>query len=631
MCGFGGILNGNEAQISVQRLQEIANKVSFRGPDNTTVKVFNNDFQNLSRGNIGFFFNRLAIIDLEPRSNQPFEDNDHLLLFNGEIYNYNSLKPQLQKFGVKFTTTSDTEVLFYALQVWKEDAVEKLNGMFAFFWINKRTKEFLIGRDRLGIKPLYYKNKDSSFAFASELDSIVRFSNGAGEISQDSVASYLRLQYVPTPHTILKDVHKLPPGNLLKGRMDNNGTRILSLTPYWDSYKELQQPNGAFVTTSFEDLLKESVKSQLQSDVPLGLFLSSGVDSSLLAAVVNKYFSADLPVNFFTVAFEESTSSDESALAAAFIKGFNNPNLKHDKLVINAEMIRDKILDFYNYYDEPFGDYAGLLNWVISMKAREKVTVALSGDGADELFWGYPRYDFWRSHNRRSYKKFPFLVNSKSLLDKMLPYSRSKYKLIHALEKDPVNIYFNSIQPKSFGFLPTQDLRGNDWVVQGLDEIKTREDLAAIIDLKAYLPDAMLYKVDRASMAASLEVRVPYLDNNIINYSLHTPLNQKIKAPYYNKSILKETLFRLAPHYDLSQPKKGFNLPLDKWIATVWKEMIMDHLTKDNLTDFGLDFKIIGQIITEHFVKGKSRNEEIWYLFNLILWGKKFKTMRAHF
>lgn len=624
MCGFGGILN-SAITYNEEAIRTIAKAVAFRGPDHTSVSIYNRDFEKSQAGSSAFFFNRLAIIDLDARSNQPFENDEYTLLFNGEIYNYQELKKDLKGKGIVFKTASDTEVLFHALIVYGKDAIQKLNGMFAFFWLNRKTGKFLLARDRVGIKPLYYKHESASCIFASELATVCRLSSEQAKLSLTSLQSYLCLQYIPTPNSAVEDVYKLPPGHYIEGSVQQleNGS-IIKPTCYWDAYKQVNS-SIKVEHADLETLLVKSIESQLQADVPLGMFISSGVDSSLITALINKHFKGR-SYDFFTVAFDENTASDESSDAINYLKGFNNSDLRHHKLVVSPKAIASNLESFYDYFDEPFGDPAALLNWAISAKAREHVTVVLSGDGADELFWGYPRYDEWLGKKNTLYKKIPFPAFAKKI-SAVFPPSRLKYSALNILEKDPVHIYFNMLRPRLFGFLPPAEKNKQLWFLDGLSEFKGNNDLPAIIDMKTYLPDAMLYKVDRSSMATSLEVRVPYLDNDVINYALSMPLTSKSTMQFQNKAPLKKLLSELAPHYNLNQPKKGFNFPLTHWLRTEWKEIVLDTITKNNLQELGLPAEQLLWVVKQFYEKKVSCTNEVWYLFNLVLWHQKFKRI----
>jgi asparagine synthase (glutamine-hydrolysing) len=612
MCGFAGVINGCR-NISEHQIFRMACRVAFRGPDNTGVSIYDDLFQKNETGNNAFFFNRLAILDLDHRSNQPFEDERYTLLFNGEIYNYISLKKELENKGVVFHTSSDTEVLFQGLIHYGKNFIIRLNGMFAFAFIDRQEQSFILARDRMGIKPLCYSIYKNSLLFGSEADSIVRLLSDKPDLSKEAIDMYLAFQYVPTPYTIWKNIFKLPPGCILEGCIkDLKSSNTILPQSYWKVWDTVRKQNGT--GNDLEALLTESICSQLQSDVPLGLFLSSGVDSSLLAAIINKHF-RDEKFNFFTVAFEQKTISDESSDAEQFLKGFDNPNFIHHKLFINPISLQQSILQMYDYIDEPFGDSTVVLNHGISKKAREYVTVALSGDGADELFWGYPRYDKWIETKslftrNKMIKNMDFLFN-------IFP-NRLKRKLKWITETDSTAIYLYMMTSKLgniYNILFEQDL----WGFALPDDLRKRKDLPSVIDMTSYLPDCMFYKVDRSSMGCSLEVRVPYLDNSIIDYGLTMPLTQKSTNSFTNKAPLKELLLKLAPHYDSQRPKKGFNFPLKEWIGNEWKDLFYSVITKNNLLSVGLESSLI-KLLDEHYSGKRYNTTELWYLFNLLHW-----------
>jgi asparagine synthase (glutamine-hydrolysing) len=620
MCGFGGIINGQK-ETSRAALAAIASKVNFRGPDSCGIRVLDDQLENAESGRHGIFFNRLAIIDLDKRSDQPFEDERYLLVFNGEIYNYTSLKADLEKKGRQFSTTSDTEVLFYALQEWGVEGIKKLNGMFAFLWLDKKERKFIIARDRLGIKPLYYSVEGESFSYASELDTIVALRRGPSTINSDAVDMYLWMQFVPTPHSIIRGINKLPPGHYLEAKLDDPS--YPAITAFWDAY-DVVSTADFHGEKNLENILRDSLQRQLHADVPLGLFLSSGVDSSLLAALVNKYFTGDKPVNFFTVRFEQNTSSDESEDARNFIAAFNNPNLRCSTIAVNHNALQDHLTEIYNFYDEPFADQASLLNWIISAKAREFVTVAISGDGADELFWGYPRYQRWRQFSALS--NVPIIAGLARMTGRFIQ-GKIADNTQFVLERDPVKRHFNQFLPSGMRFRINDHIVNHQmWSLEGVEKIANREDATAVLDIKTYLADAMLYKVDRSSMASSLEVRVPYLDNEVLDYALAMPLSQKSNEKFATKAPLKELLQQLAPHYSRYQHKKGFNFPLRDWLKNNWKDLVTATITKDRLQAAGLDPKPYLRIVNDFYQSRNNYFTDVWYIFNLALWMTKHES-----
>jgi asparagine synthase (glutamine-hydrolysing) len=628
MCGFAGIFNSPD-RLTFDQCNILAQKVSFRGPDNCSIRFYDQELCPGQSGPNMFFFNRLAIMDLDKRSNQPFEDSRYSLVFNGEIYNFRELRSILEKKGYLFQTTSDTEVLFYALQAWGLEALEKLNGMFAFCWLDRKEKRFTLVRDRFGIKPLYYWQRGSSLIFGSELDSVLRLAPQFAEIDCQSVNMYLWMQFIPTPFTMVKGALKLPPGHFLKGTFQEiNEKKHLKSQPFWEAYSFTVQETMGNVSQNLEEVLTESLSRQLIADVPLGLFLSSGVDSSLLAALVNKHFSRAGEFNFFSVAFSEDTISDESKDALSFIKGFNNPSLKSHTLTINSELVGDLLDKLYEYFDEPTGDSASLLNWAISRKARERVKVTLSGDGGDELFWGYTRYRLWQKPTFHYHGKNS-LPTWLSVLLRQIPLGAYwKIKGDLELEPDPLRRHFAIFLTPIFRDLMNKPIWEQPiWAMVKSETLGHRKDLCSWLDLKTYLPDAMLQKVDRAGMASGLEVRVPYLDNAVADYALSLPFGIKSDKEFSSKAPLKRLLKQLAPHYDVSRPKKGFNFPLDAWLRGQWREKVLSTINKASLNELDMDEKKYLEIVKRFYDGDRRYCNAVWYMFNLVLWHQKFKKI----
>jgi asparagine synthase (glutamine-hydrolysing) len=628
MCGFAGLFN-NLFSLNKQQVSDIAGCVSFRGPDSQGIRLFDHEFKMDDKGINVLFFNRLAILDLDARSDQPFEDERYSLVFNGEIYNYAELKNLLVREGYSFHTSSDTEVLFYSLQLWGVKALERLNGMFAFCWIDRKEKRFLLARDRMGIKPLYFQQQGKVFRFSSELDSILRLSDTLPEIEPSAVQMFLWMQFIPTPFTIVKGVFKLPPGHYLQGTWKGlESQERLEPVSYWDAYSYVPTPDKNINITRLEGILQECLSRQLVADVPLGLFLSSGVDSSLLAALVNKYFAKSNKFNFFTVAFGEDTSSDESQEALTYIRGFNNPSLVSHTLFIDSQLLGNHLDNLYNYFDEPFGDPASLLNWVISKKAREHVKVALSGDGADELFWGYRRYGQWKQPSLSLFNRLDIGKGLAKCLRPFLPGQYWKAKASLELEPDPLYRHFTLfLAPVLIHLMDKPVWQQPIWAIKGVEGIKLREDLVAMLDIKTYLADAMLYKVDRASMAESLEIRVPYLDNSVIDYALSLPFQNKSNVQFEYKAIMKLLLKQLAPHFNINRPKKGFNFPLDKWLRFSWRDRALSLINKNNLNALGLDDVGYLKILQQYYRGDKKNCIAVWFLLNLVIWHNKFKKI----
>ena len=620
MCGFAGVLNRDNS-INKFDVEEIAKKVSFRGPNNTNVIIYDDSFNNCDFGNNVFFFNRLSILDLENRSNQPFEDDRYTLLFNGEIYNFESLKIELQENGVVFNTTSDTEVLFNLLKLYGTNGISKLNGMFAFVFLDRVNRKLILARDRVGIKPLYYLKTDDSLFFSSEIDSIIRLSDKKQKICKKSVELFLSLQYVPTPYTIWENIHKVPPGHFIELSIDKlSSVQKLTFKPYWNVYDQIKVNP---LEKNLESLIYTSIKDQLQSDVPVGFFLSSGIDSSLIAAVVNKHFKSDINFNFFTVAFEQNNSNDESKDAEDFLKAFKNPSFIHHKLILNSENVKNSLLEMYDYIDEPFADYATMLNYEISQKAKKHVTVVLSGDGADELFWGYPRYTQWLNNKASISRKL--IYSTLKIVKPFFQRNNLLKKLLNRFNRNSIYSYLNLVSLNPEIIINDKTL----WWNEGINELVDRVDLPSVIDFKTYLPDCMCYKIDRSSMGASIEVRVPYLDNEIINYALSQKNELRIDDNFKNKAELKNLLKDIAPHYNFNLPKKGFSLPITEWINFDWKPLIFEYISQKNIEklDIKLDYK---KILDEHYTGKIDHTIIIWRLLSLMIWLKNKELFLWH-
>lgn len=623
MCGFAGICNAAR-KIDNAELVSAAAAVNFRGPDHTGIRVYDECFKPCDGGVHGFFHNRLAVLDLDERADQPFEDSEHLLLYNGEIYNYRELREELKACGFGFRTTSDTEVLFFALKAWGADAVRKLNGMFAFAFIGKKEGTILLARDRLGIKPFYIRIEGAALIFASEAASIARLSSEKPQVDLRAVEAYMVMQYVPSPYTMLKGVRKVLPGHYcLMSIKDLQERKEPVFLKYWDAF---DRPREDVRSASIEELLKVSLELQLHADVPVGTFISSGVDSSLLTAMIHKHFAQDREFRFYTVAFNEKSACDESDAAAEYIRAFNNPNLVHEKLFLSHKEVGEKFHRLYRFLDEPFADKTVLLNWAISEKARGRVKVALSGDGADELFCGYDRYHYWE--RKIASRKEP-MGRALHAVACRSAWLRSRRKGL-ALEgiRDPLEVYLQILNPRFPDPALLTERLATYWFLDNPAALKARPDLPSLVDIKSYLVDAMFYKVDRASMAASLEVRVPYTDNRIVDRALSMTHRQKKTARLGGKTPLKELLAQIAPHYPLARPKRGFSFPARDWVRFRWRSMVCDTITKGNLEALGLDAQG-GLKRRDAFYKGdEGLFNEVWFTLNLLMWHRAYGEIR---
>ncbi len=615
MCGIAGIFHFDfSRRVDEPLLRRMTDCLSHRGPDGEGFFINNN---------IGLGHRRLSIIDLSTGSQPMFnEDKSISIILNGEIYNYIELREELKSFGYTFRTTSDTEVIIRAYQKWGTDCQNKLNGMWAFALWDENKKQLFISRDRIGEKPLFYSTHDSTFLFGSEIKSILAY--GVPKIPNLELTElYLTLGYIPAPYTFYKNIHKLQAGHFIIA----NGNSF-SEKKYWD-LPEIDEENmiadKKFVYENFENLLKDSVRIRMRSDVPFGAFLSGGLDSASVVALMSEISS--VPVKTFTIGFKEKMF-DERKLAAQVAEKFKT---EHHEYVIEHHSFDEALNDVMLHFDEPFGDSSALPTGEVSEIAAKKVKMVLTGDGGDEVLSGY-------NSNRvekfaEQYQKLP------SLLRNNFPgMVSSTGKLFRGDKRHKINQVAKafSFSNKSF----EERLMAKSWCKPELAEklishsekqIKLKDFVGnffskysvkhpfyqlMFFQFKVLLPDDFLAKVDRMSMASSLETRVPFLDYRLVEFMAKVDRDVKMQG-YQRKSILINTIGKRLPSDLLRAPKRGFSVPLRKWFADKSFEQKLQSLYSE---DFGLDKKIIKKLIEDNN-SGKTDNGNlIWMLFVLKKW-----------
>lgn len=606
MCGITGFWDfshetrSDDCQAIITKM---ADSLLHRGPDDEGF------WMDASVG-IALGFRRLAILDLTPTGRQPMisEDGRFVIIFNGEVYNHVTLRTELQNYGQSFKGHSDTEVMLAAVCQWGvTEAVKRFNGMFAFaLWDCKKHRLYLV-RDRLGIKPLYYGWMGHVFLFGSELKSIKAHPDFQSEIDRDALTLFLRHNYIPTPYSIYRGVRKLPPGTILE-ITSSDLHQDISPSPYW-SARSIVEGGVAdpFCGTTQEAvdeldrLLSESVKQRMIADVPLGAFLSGGIDSSTIVALMQKQ--SDLPVRTFSIGFRES-DFDEAPYAREISRHLGT---EHTELYITPAEAREVIPELPALYDEPFSDSSQIPTFLVANLARKQVTVSLSGDGGDELFAGYNRYALGkRIWNWTGWMPGWMVGSIKGILELVSPETyqagfqimkplipaRMRYpylgekiqkfteilgcenpvSMYHALVshwKDPSAVVIDSNEPATPLTDPAQWAQLPDFTRQMM-----------YLDLITYLPDDILVKVDRASMGVSLEARVPFLDNhNVVEFAWRLPLPMKIRKGK-TKWILRQVLHRYVPEKLFERPKMGFGLPIGSWLRNElrdWAESLLDE------------------------------------------------------
>lgn len=622
MCGIVAYLAFNGPPVDRSLLREMNETQALRGPDYRAEVIVNN-------GLIGLGHTRLSIIDLSELGHQPMATSDqlHWIVFNGEIYNFLSLRKELIDSGDRFASRSDTEVVLKALRRWGTDALEKIEGIFAFVYVDLKKGYSLAARDRVGVKPLAYYLSGSMICFASTISPLKMVPDFTGEIDPIARFEMLISKYVSAPRTIYRQIKKLEPGTWMKISFSGN----ISKGRFWSVHSCItksetgnkQKIGLQSAKISLKAAIKEAVRRQLTADVPVGVFLSSGVDSSLVAAMACQEVSGlkTFTVGYNIKAYDESGPAMETA---RFL------GTDHHEMTVTPEEVIAVATSISEAYDEPFGDASAIPTFLISRFARRTVKVVLSGDGGDEQFFGYPRY------------------HRLALLNRVIPTGR--------LGLDKLISWFDRANPRSIILHALTALLGcarehNQYTHYLLDNYSRLSELAGagkestlwdtglaeknskgfdltdndlesgmmLADFLNYLPDDCLTKVDRASMANSLEVRVPLLDEHVLNQSFSIPVSMKwhrLNSKYILKSVLSDYL----PSKFINRPKKGFGIPLDRWMFNEMKDYTMGLLTRTNILKADLNPDGVQKIMDHHQSGRYDHQYFLWPLCCYLSW-----------
>jgi asparagine synthase (glutamine-hydrolysing) len=558
------------------------------------------------------------------------------IVFNGEIYNYRDLQRDLESRGHRFHSHSDTETIVHAYEEFGARCVDHLRGMFAFAIWDARSRELFVARDRVGKKPLYYTvTRSGNLIFGSELKSLREHPEFLAEISIEALDAYLSFGYVPDPLTIFNDVQKLPPGHYLRFK-DGHAT----VEQYWDFPHPQAQTNPARSDSECLDelqaLLDEAVRMRLESEVPLGAFLSGGIDSSTVVGLMSRH--ATQPVKTFSIGFHED-SYNELRFARLTAEKFGT---EHHEFIVTPDVcaIVDELVW---HFDEPFADSSAIPTYMVSKLAREHVTVALSGDGGDELFAGYTRYAIDR--RRSGFGRLPRVVRQGLMqpLGRNLPHGSPGRNFLHAMALDPIDRYLEHISVFTRLNKPslyTGEFRqqvGSSEAARSFREIALRSpghdplEPLLYLDSKTYLPGDILTKVDRMSMAVSLEARTPLLDHKLIEFvCTRIPANLKMKG-LETKHILKQAVRNLVPEQILDRPKQGFGIPIDRWINFELRQRIRETLTSSSSRQRGyFEPRYIEVLLDEHERGRRDHSTPLWALFMFELWHQRYVDAAVH-
>jgi asparagine synthase (glutamine-hydrolysing) len=626
MCGVCGIVE-RQGPVDREALRRMTAAIRHRGPDDEGFYVAE------SGTGVGLGFRRLSIIDLVT-GNQPISNEDGLVhvVFNGEIYNYRELRSELESRGHRFATDSDTEVIVHLYEELGAHCVERLNGMFAIALWDTRRSELVLARDRFGKKPLYYADLGGTLLFASELKSLVEHPRCPRDLDFDALTRYLALEYVPTPYSIFAGVRKLPGGHLLRWRDGRS-----SLEQYWDlelGRDEPTRPDEQYVD-EFRELLGAAVRRRLISDVPLGAFLSGGIDSSSVVAMMVDALPAG-NVKTFSVGFDER-SFDESLHARRVAAHFGTD---HHEEVFSAGVMLDTLPAVVEWLDEPFGDASILPTYLLSRFTREHVTVALGGDGSDELLAGYPTFP---ADRLARFYRVPRLLHANVIvpLADRLPVSTANFSFDFKLKRflraaaadDDVRhpVWLGSFTPAEQAALLTT-APGDPFAEQRRLLAGAGGDrLGKLIYLyaKTYLQDDILVKVDRASMACSLEVRAPFLDVELVDFLCRVPSRLKLHR-LDTKHLLKRAMSDVLPPGIAARPKKGFGIPVASWFKGELREALQDELSAERIRAQGLfEPAEVNRLVSEHLSGRRDHRKSLWTLFVFQLWHRRWLEGRG--
>lgn len=603
MCGIYGSTKLYSEDIISEKL-DIA---KFRGPDFSRYKHFS---EQLVLGH-----NRLSILDLDQRSNQPFEYDDIAVVFNGEIYNFEKLRKSLIDKGYIFKTTSDTEVLCAMYVEYGNKCVEYFIGMFAFALYDKKNNLLFGARDRLGQKPFFYYLDGDHFEFASNLRQI-KLAN-ALNLDKKMCANYFYFGYFTDPETPFENVKKLMPGHSFCYDLS---TSSLTISRYWDIDNFTKNKYGSYklAKKELEETLRDAIKIRLRADVPVGLFLSGGIDSSLISALAKQ---VKTEINTYSIKFNEK-KFDESSEAQEIAKHLGT---NHHTFVCSIEKSKDLICSFYKYYDEPFADVSALPSMLLSSEVKKDVTVALTGDGADEFFIGYSRYT-WMQKIKPFYQIPYTLRRLIAIVIGILPNYKIKMLAKGFALKNLELLYFRLMSSFKTGYVTIPNSFNTQKRLYSHFSKKSILEACSRYDIDVYLNSDINTKVDRASMAYSLETRSPFMDHRVVELSRRLPTFFKYRKRK-SKYILKDILGDYVPKSLFERPKKGFGVPMEDWLKDDLKPMFDEcyNLFKSYDFDF-IDYSKFERLVND-FYKGRANNSvELWKMMMFVMWYREYEV-----
>jgi asparagine synthase (glutamine-hydrolysing) len=630
MCGIVGFIDKNK---SIDTVNDMLKNQSYRGPDDSGVYID-------EKSGVHFGHNRLSIQDLSSHGHQPFisDCKDYVIVFNGEVYNFKSIRNELEDLGYIFLSNSDTEVILYSYIKWGIKCIDKFIGMFVFAILDKIKNKLILVRDRAGVKPLYYYADESQFMFSSEIKSFHKHPKFKKEQNLVVLPYFFQFGYIPAPYTIFKNCFKLEAGHYIK--LEINSLEF-EIKKYWDVndfyLQEKFSKTEDEILKDIENILDDAIDLRMVSDVPVGVFLSGGYDSSLVASILAK--KQGKKINTFTIGFDDEKYNEaKHAKSIAEYLGTNHT----EYYMKNSDML-DLVEKLPFYYDEPFGDSSALPTMIVSKLARQSVTVALSADGGDEAFCGYIKYFFLNKFQNifsNSFKREVlkvglnlFSADSVEYINEKLPKNlkqtniKDKYiKFQRAINSESLEEMFEN----SSSYVDKNEITRFLKVCKNQELFKKWEKIGSMaflnqmmtIDYKLFMNDDVLTKVDRATMSVSLEGREPLLDHRIIEYMAKVPLKMKYKNKQ-GKYLLRQVLYNYLPKEMVDKPKSGFQIPLNEWLRDELKPLVLQYLD-----DTKLDKNIFGieeiNILKKRFFMGEDIGTTIWFILMYQMWKEKW-------
>ncbi|QOG12078.1 asparagine synthase (glutamine-hydrolyzing) [Arcobacter sp. FWKO B] len=629
MCRIVGFIDKNKEYSKKEVLVAMRDTMISGGPDDAGQYI---------DSNIALGHRRLSIIELSKLGHQPMisEDENYIISYNGEVYNHEEVRKELIQNGYIFKSHSDTEVILKSFIQWKEKCLDKFHGMFSFVIYSKKEKTLFIARDRVGVKPLYFYKTEDIFLFSSEIKAFHKHPSFDKKLSYEGLSQYLKYSYIPAPYTIFEDCYKLEPGHYMNVNIE---TLDIDKKCYWDPQTFYDMPKLDIsyeeAKEKLEEILTKSFELRMVSDVPIGMFLSGGIDSSTLLALLSKDKKREIKT--FTIGFEEN-EFNEAVFAKEYAKHLGTEHHEH---YLSKQDSLDIIPKLPDIWDEPFADASQIPTYLVSKFTKAHVTVSLSADGGDELFFGYPKY--WLTKNRvKTIEKYKGLFSIASLLsddilvkvghklnigDKLLKTKKllKKEGSIYANAFDiGQHIYTEHYQDKMFNKKFEKDIKNNFKQFENANI--SDEEKMLLVDFKTYLPDDILTKVDRATMAVSLEGREPFLDQDIFEFVARLPFAYKYKDGV-TKRILREILYKYIPKEMVERPKMGFGIPLETWCREDKRlsKLVKEQLSKERIEKDGIfDYEVIGGELERYFNGEKISFNKIWTLFMFQMWYERW-------